>query len=77
MDDTSLMELARIREVDSFRKTLDIYLAASGQRVNEQKSSIFFFNTPQAIQHRIAAILRSQIGSLPFVYLGIPLAIGH
>ncbi|XP_057836070.2 uncharacterized protein LOC131046358 [Cryptomeria japonica] len=39
VDDTSLMGLARIREADSFRKTLDIFLAASGQRVNEQKSS--------------------------------------
>ncbi|XP_057868067.2 uncharacterized protein LOC131075253 [Cryptomeria japonica] len=77
VDDTSLMGLARIREADSFRKTLDIYLAASGQRVNEQKSSIFFFNTPQAIQHRIAAILRFQIGTLPFVYLGIPLTVGR
>ena len=54
-----------------------MYIVASGQKVNEKKSSIFFFNTPQAIQRCIATILRFQIGSLPFVYLGIPLTVGR
>ncbi|XP_059068224.1 uncharacterized protein LOC131858791 [Cryptomeria japonica] len=35
VDDTTLMGLARIREVESFRHVLDIYLAASSQKVNE------------------------------------------
>jgi hypothetical protein len=77
VDDTSFMGQARLQEATSFRYALDVYLAASGQKVNENKSSIFFFNTPEAIQRCIAAILRFQIGSLPFVYLGIPLTIGR
>lgn len=55
---------------------MDIYLAASSQRINEEKSSIFFFNTP-LIQSQISHILRFQIGAFPFMYLGIPLSIAH
>ncbi|XP_059077196.1 uncharacterized protein LOC131876295 [Cryptomeria japonica] len=76
VDDTGLMGLARISEAVNFRRALDIYLKASGQCINDDKSSIYFFNTPQCIQSRIARILRFQIGSLPLMYLGIPLALG-
>jgi len=58
VDDTSFMGLARLREAESFRQALDTYLDVSGQKVNEHKLSIFFFNTPQVIQRRIANILR-------------------
>ena len=77
VDDTSFMGQAHLQEATSFRYALDVYLAALGQKVNEKKSSIFFFNTPRAIQQRIDAILRFQIMSLPFVYLGIPLTVGR
>ncbi|XP_057856267.1 uncharacterized protein LOC131065696 [Cryptomeria japonica] len=70
------MDLARISEAVNFRHALDIYLKASGQCINDDKSSIYFFNTPQLIQSRIVRILRFQIGSLPLMYLGIPLALG-
>ena len=76
VDDTGLMGMARISEAVNFRTALDIYLKASGQKINEDKSSIYFFNTPQIIQNRIARILRFQIGSLPLMYLGIPLSLG-
>jgi len=56
---------------------LDVYLVASGQLINEDKSSIFFFNTPGPIQRRITHILRFQIGVLPLTYLGIPISIGR
>lgn len=77
VDDTSLMGMTHIQEAESFRQALDTYLVASGLKVNEQQSFIFFFNIPAAIQRWIATILRFQIGSLPFIYLGIPLAIGR
>lgn len=76
VDDTALMGIARTSEAVNFRRALDIYLRASGQCINEDKSSIFFFNTSQPIQNRIARILRFQIGSLPLIYLGIPLVLG-
>ncbi|XP_059066340.1 uncharacterized protein LOC131061549 [Cryptomeria japonica] len=77
VDDTALMGLATIREASNMRRALDVYLAASGQLINEGKSSIFFFNTPPSIQRRIAHILRFQIGSLPLLYLGIPISTGR
>ena len=77
MDDTALMGMATIREASNMRKVLDIYLGASGQLINEGKSSIFFFNTPPSIQRRVAHILRFQIGGLPLLYLGIPISAGR
>ena len=76
MDYTALMGLARVSEAINFRRALDIYLKALGQCINDDKSSIFFFNTPQPLQNRIAKILRFQIGSLPLLYLGVPLVLG-
>lgn len=77
VEDTTLMGLARIREATNLRKVLDVYLVASGQLINEDKSSILFFNTPGAIQRRIALILRFQVGTLPMTYLGIPISPGN
>ena len=64
-----------MREASNLRRVLDVYLAASGQQINEEKSSIYFFNTPDLIQQRIARTLRFQIGSLPVKYLGIPISV--
>lgn len=57
MDDTTLMGVATIREAVNVCKVLDIYLVASSQLINEDKSSIVFFNTLDSIQRRIAQIL--------------------
>lgn len=46
VDDTTLMGLAWVREATNLHKVLDVYLAALGQLINEDKSSILFFNTP-------------------------------
>lgn len=73
VDDSALMGDAKVAKAVAFHQTLDCYLAASGQRINESKSCIYFFNTPRLIQQRIARILRFQVGKLPFTYLGIPL----
>ena len=59
------------------RRVLDVYLATFGQLINEGKSSIFFFNTPPSIKQRITRILRFERGSLPLIYLGIPISIGR
>ena len=50
VDDTTLAGRARIHEAEAFRFTLDTYLATSRQKINDHKSSIFFFNTPEPIQ---------------------------
>lgn len=76
MDDTTLIGVASIREVTCLRKVLEIYLASSNQQINEDKSNIFFFNTPKLIEQRIANIPHFRIGKLPVDYLGIPLYFG-
>ena len=49
VDDIGLMGLATINEERKFRWILDTYLKASRQQINEGKSIIYFFNTPQSI----------------------------
>ena len=77
VDDTALMGMATTREASNLCRVLDVYLAASGQQINEGKSSIYFFNTPDPIQQRIAHTLRFQIGNLPLNYLGIPMSVSR
>ena len=77
VDDTTLVGRVWIQEAEAFRLTLDTYLATSRQKINDHKSSIFFFNTPELIQRRIATILRFQIQSLPLTYLGVPIVVGR
>lgn len=69
MDDTALMGVARINEAANFRKDLGIYLAALGQKINKDKSFIFFFNTPLIIQAKISRILRFQVGARFLLYI--------
>lgn len=68
------MGMAKINEASNLRVNLDNYLASSGQKINEDKSFIFFFNT-QLIQSRIAQIVHFHFGSLPLNYLGIPIIV--
>ncbi|XP_057812845.1 uncharacterized protein LOC131026857 [Cryptomeria japonica] len=77
VDDTTLMGVSRISEAINLSKVLDVYVVGSGQLINEEKYSIFFFNTSGPIQLRIAHILRFQVGSLPLTYLGIPISTGN
>ncbi len=49
VDDTGLLGRARISEAVNIKKALDIYLKALGQKINDNKSSIYFFNTPRLI----------------------------
>lgn len=76
VDDTGSMGRARLSEAMNFRRSLDIFLKSYGQKINEDKSSIYFFNIPSLIQNRIAKILQFQIGTLPLMCLGIPLTLG-
>lgn len=46
VDNTGLMGWARVNEAVNFRKALYIYLKVSGQKINEDKYFIYFFNTP-------------------------------
>ena len=55
------------------KEILDMYTRGSGKLINWDKSSIFFVNTPDDRQRKIARILGCGVGKLPSTYLGLPL----
>uniref|UniRef100_A0A453SY82 Reverse transcriptase domain-containing protein n=1 Tax=Aegilops tauschii subsp. strangulata TaxID=200361 RepID=A0A453SY82_AEGTS len=57
---------------------LDSYCLASGQRINYDKSSIFFSRgCPQAVRDVVKNILNVHNESLSDRYLGMPTDVGH
>jgi hypothetical protein len=73
VDDTMLMDTPTLKESLTIKQVLHDFSEASGMCVNEEKSNIFFFNTPQLIQHHLTGLLGFQLSNLPSKYLGFPL----
>jgi hypothetical protein len=73
VDDTMLMASPTLKESLTIKQVLHDFSEASGMCVNEEKSNIFFFNTPQSIQHHLTGLLGFQPSKLPSKYLGVPL----
>ncbi|XP_057851472.2 uncharacterized protein LOC131061672 [Cryptomeria japonica] len=73
VDDAILMGTYSIKEASTMKNLLKTYNSASGQTINWEKSFIFFFNTPEDRQIRMARILGCQIGKPPSIYLGLPM----
>jgi hypothetical protein len=61
-----------VKEVTELKKNLDLFNLASGIVINQEKTQVFFFNTPPYIQRHLATLLGFQILSLPAKYLGAP-----
>jgi ribonuclease HI len=61
------------REAIKLNSILSDFTEASGMTLNLDKSKLFFFNTPVAVQLHISKILGIPRSSLPSNYLGIPL----
>ena len=55
------------------KEILDLYTRGSRQLINQDKSLIFFINTPEDRHRKIARILGCGVGKLPSTYLGLPL----
>ena len=62
-----------VKEAKSIKNILNTYSRASGQLINWDKSSMFFFNTLSKREKKIAKILGCKDGFLPSTYLGLPL----
>ncbi|XP_059070693.1 uncharacterized protein LOC131860313 [Cryptomeria japonica] len=75
-EDTSLFGEASMKEVECIRDTLDKYARQSGQVMNRQKSTIFYFNTEKCLQRKIVNKLSFAIASLLTKYLGAPIIEG-
>ncbi|KAL4283814.1 hypothetical protein GQ457_16G010140 [Hibiscus cannabinus] len=77
-DDSILFVKNSLREMQCVRDTLDIYAACSGQKINYDKSSIYFSPaTPLTSRARFFDILPVKEVSEPNTYLGMPLIIGR
>ena len=66
-----------VQEAQSFKNSLDLFVKASGLVVNQNKSQVFFVNTPPTTQRNILRILGFSKGAFPSKYLGIPLGLGR
>jgi hypothetical protein len=73
IDDTLLMNSPTTREAHKLNSILSDFTEVSGMTLNLEKSKLFFFNTPTAVQLHISRILGIHRSSLPSNYLGIPL----
>eukprot|EP00253_Pinus_taeda_P036193 PITA_36193 len=75
VDDTMLHGIPTVKEALAYRDILHLFSKASRMEINFSKSTIFFFNTHQAIQSNLSRPLGFKIGSLPSRYLGAPLTL--
>lgn len=74
-DDTFFFGASSIMKVRESKTLLSNYTTASGQCINYQKIIILFFNTNVKLHDKIIGILDFQAGTLPLVYLGLPLIV--
>ena len=76
-DDSLLFCKASTQECHILMAILDLYEAASGQKINTDKSSIFFStNTPSELKDEIMEVMGPMQDSKHNKYLRLPLIIG-
>ena len=75
--DTTPMGHPLVQEAQSFKNNLDLFAKALGLVVNQNKSQVFFVNTPPTTQRNILRILGFSKGDFPSKYLRIPLGLGR
>ncbi|XP_057840094.2 uncharacterized protein LOC131049990 [Cryptomeria japonica] len=77
VDDTVLFGEASEKEAMAMKLLLSDYEKGSGQRMDIDKSLIYFFNTNIRMQSKIGEILGFLTGSFPMKYLGVQLDPGR
>eukprot|EP00253_Pinus_taeda_P008253 PITA_08253 len=75
VDDIMLFCTVSLREVETIKWLLDLFMEASSTQINKEKSCTFFFNTTSNVQTYLTRILGFRSGDLPTKYLGTPLAL--
>ncbi|XP_073362809.1 uncharacterized protein [Aegilops tauschii subsp. strangulata] len=77
-DDSLLFFRARVDGAEAVSNLLDTYCLASGQRINKDKSSIFFSKgCPEIVRDAVKGHLQVPNESLSDRYLGMPTDVGH
>jgi hypothetical protein len=72
VDDTLFIGEACVENLWSMKIILRWFELALGLKVNFSKSRLIGVNVPTNFLERAASFLHCKIGSLPFVYLGLP-----
>lgn len=75
-DDMLLFGTASMREARVIKKIISDYVAFSSQKVNNQKSKVFFVNVPTLVRDNLACFWSFQVGTFPCMYLGLPFFLG-
>ncbi|KAK6138841.1 hypothetical protein DH2020_027414 [Rehmannia glutinosa] len=77
-DDALLFNEASEEQALNFKMVLDQYCLASGQKVNFEKSSVFFSsNTPDQVRSDVCSIMGNIQEQKKIKHLGLPLSIGR
>lgn len=76
-DDSLIFCKASGEEAGHLRTILEVYERASGQKINVEKSSIFFSRNVKEVQKGVLAELQGMRQVLQSTYLGLPLVIGR
>ena len=76
-DDSLIFCKASLAECEALQRILKVYEDASGQQLNQAKTSLFFSrNTPSAIQEEIKQRFGAQVIKQHEKYLGLPSLVG-
>ncbi|CAO2142968.1 unnamed protein product [Urochloa humidicola] len=73
-DDTLILVRAELRDLELLKEVLDQFSAATGLKINYDKSTIVPMHTPPHDVEDLKDVLGCQLGSFPQTYLGLPLS---
>jgi hypothetical protein len=77
-DDSIFFSQSDSRSVESLKSTLKTFCDGSGQKINLDKSSVFFGNhCSDGIKNRVKEMLEVQSEILSEFYLGMPMSVGR
>jgi len=62
-------------EAKAWKHVLEIYVVNAVQKINLDKSMVFFFKIEMDIKRRVLNILGCNTATLPNMYLGLPLIV--
>lgn len=72
-DDTVLFCPPKLEFLENIKRVLILFHLASGLQINFHKSSLMGINIEPKLLDHMASQLLCKVGSLPFVYLGLPI----
>jgi hypothetical protein len=72
-DDMMIFCKGKLSNINALLSLFNQYSSISGQHINASKSTIYAGSISQARLAHLVQLLGFQVGSLPFIYLGVPI----